>query len=151
MSTANEGQVDALADREFSNSRVFNVPRDLVFEAWTDPEHLSQWWGPRGFTNTFQEFDIRPGGHWRFVMHGPDGVDYKNHSVFVDVVHPERIVFDHISGPRFQVTATFTEQAGKTTLTFRMLFETAAECERVKVFAIEANEQNWPRCSDAWA
>jgi uncharacterized protein YndB with AHSA1/START domain len=78
-------------------------------------------------------------------MHGPNGVDYKNHSVFVEVVHLERIVFDHISGPKFQVTATFTEQAGKTKLTFRMLFETSAECERVKVIAVEATEQNFDR------
>ena len=144
MSTASEGP-GAISKRELSNSRVFNAPRELVFKAWTDPSHLSRWWGPKGFTSTFEEFDVRPGGHWRFVMHGPDGVDYKNHSVFVDVVRPERIVFDHISGPRFHVTATFTEQAGKTTLTFRMRFETAAECERVKVFAVGANEQNFDR------
>lgn len=78
-------------------------------------------------------------------MHNPDGVNYKNHSVFVEIVLPERIVFDHISGPRFQVTATFTEQAGKTKLIFRMLFETAAECEGVKAYAAEANEQNFDR------
>ena len=144
MNTRNNSAAKS-SDREFVTTRVFDAPRELVFKAWTDPNHLSQWWGPKGFTNTFQEFDMRPGGHWRFVMHGPDGVDYKNHSVFVEVVHPERIVFDHISGPKFQVTATFTEQAGKTKLTFRMLFETAAECERVKVFAAEANEQNFDR------
>jgi len=78
-------------------------------------------------------------------MHGPDGVDYKNKSVFVEVVKPERIVFQHVSGPRFQVTATFAEEAGKTRLTFRMLFETAAECAKVKVYAVEANEQNFDR------
>jgi uncharacterized protein YndB with AHSA1/START domain len=78
-------------------------------------------------------------------MHGPDGVDYRNESVFVEVVKPERIVFQHVSGPRFQVTATFGEQAGKTTLTFRMLFETAAECNKVKRYAVEANEQNFDR------
>ena len=88
---------------------------------------------------------MRPGGVWRFVMHGPDGVDYKNKSVFVEVVKPERIVFQHVSGPRFQVTATFAEEAGKTRLTFQMLFETAAECTKVKVYAVEANEQNFDR------
>ena len=88
---------------------------------------------------------MRPGGTWRFVMHGPDGVDYKNTSVFVEVVKPERIVFQHVSGPRFQVTATFAEQAVKTGLTFQMLFETAAECDKVKVYAVEANNQNFDR------
>ena len=133
------------ADREIVTTRVLNAPRELVFKAWTDPDQLVQWWGPKGFTNTFHEFDMRPGGIWRFVMHGPDGVDYKNESVFVEVVKPERIVFRHVSGPQFQVTATFAEQAGKTKLTFQMLFETAAECDKVKVYAVEANNQNLDR------
>ena len=132
-------------DREIVTTRVFDAPRERVFRAWTDPDHLAKWWGPKGFTNTFQEFDMKPGGVWRFVMHGPDGVDYKNKSVFVEVVKPERIVFQHVSGPRFKVTATFAEEAGKTRLIFRMLFETAAECAKVKVYAVEANEQNFDR------
>ena len=61
--------------REIVSIRVFDFPRELVFNAWTDPEHLVHWWGPKGFTNTFHEFDLRPGGIWRFVMHGPDGRD----------------------------------------------------------------------------
>ncbi len=133
------------ADRDIVTARVFNAPRELVFQAWTDPDQLVQWWGPKGFTNTFHEFDMRPGGIWRFVMHGPNGVDYQNKSVFVEVVNPERIVFDHVSGPRFQVMATFAEQAGKTALTFRMRFESAAECDKVKAFAVEGNEQNFDR------
>lgn len=133
------------ANREIVTTRVLNAPRDLVFKAWTDPDQLVQWWGPKGFTNSFHELDMRPGGIWRFVMHGPDGVDYQNKSVFVEVVNHERIVFDHVSGPRFQVVATFAEQAGKTTLTFRMRFESAAECDKVKAFAVEGNEQNFDR------
>lgn len=133
------------ADREIVTTRVLDAPRELVFKAWTDPDQLVQWWGPKGFTNTFHEFDMRPGGIWRFVMHGPNGVDYQNKSVFVEVVNPERIVFDHVSGPRFQVVATFAEQAGKTKLTFRMRFESAAECDKVKAFAVEGNEQNFDR------
>jgi uncharacterized protein YndB with AHSA1/START domain len=145
MSAKKEGSAEALSDREIVTTRVFDAPRELVFKAWTHPDHLAKWWGPKGFTNTFQEFDMRPGGVWRFIMHGPDGVDYKNKSVFVEVVKPERIVLQHVSGPRFQVTATFTQQAGKTRLTFHMLFETAAECAKVKVYAVEANEQNFDR------
>jgi uncharacterized protein YndB with AHSA1/START domain len=117
-----------------------------VFEAWSDPDQLTQWWGPRGFTTTFEEFDMRPGGVWRFVMHGPDGLDYKNKSVFVEVARPERIVFDHVSGPQFRVTATFAEKPGdRTEITFRMRFETAVECDKVKGYAVEANEQNLDR------
>ena len=89
--------------------------------------------------------DMRPGGIWRFVMLGPDGADYQNKSVFVEIVNPERIVFDHVSDPRFQVVATFAEQAGKTELTFRMRFASAAECDKVKAFAVETNEQNFDR------
>jgi len=137
--------MDVIVDPEELAARVLDAPRELVFRAWTDPDHLAKWWGPKGFTNTFQEFDLRPGGVWRFVMHGPDGVDYKNKSVFVEVVKPERIVFHHVSGPRFQVTATFAGQAGKTMLTFHMLFDTAAECAKVKGYAAEANEQNFDR------
>ncbi len=137
--------MSSTSDREIVTTRVFDAPREVVFQAWTNPDRLAQWWGPKDFTNTFQEFDMKPGGTWRFVMHGPDGVDYKNESVFVEVVRPERIVFQHVSGPRFQLTASFAEQAGKTRLTWRMLFESAAECDRVKTFAVEANEQNLDR------
>ena len=135
----------ALSEREIVSTRVVDAPRELVFRAWTDPDHLAHWWGPKGFTNTFEVFDLKPGGLWRFVMHGPDGVDYKNESVFVEIVKPERIVFQHETGPRFQATATFAEQAGKTMVTFQMLFKTAAECEKVKVYAADANEQNFDR------
>lgn len=133
------------ADREIISSRVFDVARERLFNAWTDPDQLRQWWGPEGFSNTFQEFDMRPGGHWRFVMHGPDGTDYPNHSVFIEIAKPERIVFDHLSAPHFQVIATFVEQAGKTLLTFRMVFKSAAECDTVKGYVVEANEQNFDR------
>ena len=135
----------AASDREIVTTRVLAWPRDLVFRAWTEPEHLARWWGPKGFTNTFQEFDLRPGGRWQFVMHGPNGADHPNQSVFVESVKPERIVFDHVSAPVFQVTATFAEEGGKTRLTFRMLFETAAECDKVKGLVVRANEENFDR------
>jgi len=116
-----------------------------VFKAWTDPDHLVHWWGPKGFTNTFHEFALKPGGVWRFVMQGPDGGDNENQSVFVEVLKPERIVFEHVSAPRFLVTVTFTEHAGKTRLTWRMLFDSVAECDQVRRFAVDANEQNFDR------
>jgi len=113
--------------RELTITRVFDAPRELVFKAWTDPELVEQWWGPDGFTNTIHEMDVRPGGVWRFVMHGPDGVDYPNRIVYDEVVRPERIVYTHLSGPRFQSTATFEDQDGKTKLTVRMRFESIEE------------------------
>ncbi len=132
-------------DREIVTTRIFNAPRELVFKAWTDPDHLARWWGPKGFTNTFHEFDLRPGGVWRFVMHGPDGTDYQNNNVFVEIVEPARIVFDHVTWPQHRVTATFEEVDGKTRLAFRMVFRSAVDCDKVKGYAVEGLEQNLDR------
>jgi uncharacterized protein YndB with AHSA1/START domain len=134
-----------MTDREIVSTRVMPLPRDAIFDAWTDPKKLAQWWGPNGFTNTIQEYDLKPGGFWRFVMHGPDGTNYPNEIVFEEIVKPERIVFQHTSLPHFQVTATFEVQGPRTKVTFRMLFETAAECEKLKGICVEANEQNFDR------
>ena len=76
--------------RSIIGTRVFDAPRDLVFSAFTDPKHLAQWWGPDGFTTTTSAFEFRPGGVWRFVMHGPDGRDYQNRITFDEIVAPER-------------------------------------------------------------
>lgn len=136
----------AFSDREIVTTRVFDTPREQIFKAWTDPDHLMHWWGPKGFANTFQEFDLRPGGIWRFIMHGPDGVEYQNESVFVEVVEPERLVFRHLKPVHeFQATVTFEDLGGKTKLTWRMLFESAAECDKVKGYVVAANEQNLDR------
>lgn len=136
---------DALAERELVTSRILDAPPARVFAAFSQPEQLARWWGPKGFSNTFAEFDLRPGGAWRFVMHGPDGTDYANESVFVEVTPPERIVFRHFSGHHFEMTLTFTEHAGKTRLDWCQRFDSAAECQRVAGFAVQANEQNLDR------
>lgn len=128
------------------NTRIFTAPRELLWRAWTEPEHLAQWWGPNGFRNTFREFDLREGGHWRFTMHGPDGTDYENEIVFREIVRPERLVLDHVEPVhRFIVTATFANENGKTRVTFRMRFDSADECARVRSFVVDANEQNFDR------
>lgn len=134
-----------VSDREIVSTRVFGVPRERVFQAWTDPLQLARWWGPKGFTNTFEVFDPKPGGSWRFVMHGPDGTDYRNESRFIEVAEPERIVFRHITGPLFQATATFADEGGGTRITWRMLFDTVEAYEKVKVYAVDANEENFDR------
>jgi uncharacterized protein YndB with AHSA1/START domain len=122
--------------RALIGTRVFDAPRDLVWEAWTDPKHLAQWWGPDGFTTTTGAFDMRPGGVWRFVMHGPDGRDYQNRITFDEIVKPERIVYHHGGGGdvepvQFKTTITFEDLGGKTRLTMRGVFPSAAERERV--------------------
>lgn len=132
-------------DCDIFSTRLLAAPRELVWRAWTEPQHLARWWGPKGFTNTFREFDPRPGGHWRFTMHGPDGTDYDNHSVFVALAAPERIVLDHLSNPRFRVTATFAEEAAGTRVDFLMHFESAAVCAAVRPICEPSNEENFDR------
>ena len=122
--------------RSIIGTRVFDAPRELVWTAWTDPKHLAQWWGPNGFSTTTSAFDMRPGGVWRFVMHGPDGRDYQNRITFDEIVRPERIVYRHSGGEdvepvQFTQTVTFEDVGGKTRLTWRGVFPSAAERERV--------------------
>ncbi len=138
------------SDREIVTTRLIDAPRELVFDAWTAPEHVSRWWGPNGFTLTIHEMDVRPGGAWRFIMHGPDGADYKNEIVFVEIARPDRIIYDHISVPRFRQTATFEDEGGKTRLTMRGLFETAQDYKlAVETFgAIEGAKQHVARLAE---
>ena len=133
------------ADREFVHSRLIDAPRERVFKAISDPHHLAHWWGPTGFTSTFHEFDFHPGGAWRFVMHGPDGTDYPNESVFVEIVAPERIVIEHLSGHHFELTITLAAQGEQALVGWRQVFDTAEERQRIADFVTEANEQNLDR------
>ncbi len=133
------------ADREIVMTRVFDAPRELVFDAWTDPKHVAEWWGPRGFTTTVSEHDLRVGGLWRFVMHGPDGTDYQNRVVYREIVRPERLVYTHGSDAdpdQFLATIVFAAEGAKTRLTLRMEFPSAAVCEGKKAFgAVELGYQ----------
>ncbi|EFV77918.1 SRPBCC family protein [Cytobacillus pseudoceanisediminis] len=138
-----------IGDREITVTRVFDAPVDLVFDSWTKEEHLSKWWGPQGFTLTSQTFDMKPGGTWQFIMHGPDGVDFPNTNVFVEVVKPERIVFKHDVFPYFLATAAFEDLDGKTKLTYTTIFEeTAAVFEKVKTYAAPGAEQTMERLEE---
>ena len=136
---------DDVSDRELVTTRVLDAPRERVFTAFSEAQHLAQWWGPAGFTNTFHEFDLRAGAAWRYTMHGPNGADYPNESVFVEIVKPGRIVLEHVSGPRFRLTITLASEAGRTRLTWRQRFPTAADYDKIKALAIPANEQNLDR------
>ena len=136
---------ESVMDRALVTSRIIDAQRDRVYVAFSDPAQLACWWGPKGFRNTFHEFNLRPGGKWRFVMHGPNGIDYENESLFIEIAPYERVILRHISAPQFELTVTFEEVEGKTRVGWTQLFNTAAECQRVARFAVEANEQNLDR------
>ena len=142
-------------DRELVYTRIFDAPRDLVFTAWTDPNHVAQWWGPQGFTTTIHEMDVRPGGIWRLTMRGPDGTDYRNRIVFLEVVKPARLVYKHDPEPgsepvTFETTVTFDDEGAKTKLTMRQLFPSAAALQHVvsKYGAIEGAKQTLGRLAE---
>lgn len=141
--------------RMIIGTRVFDAPRELVWQVWTDPKHLAQWWGPNGFSTTTSAYDARPGGVWRFVMHGPDGRDYQNRITFDEVVKPERLVYHHGGGDdvepvQFRTTVLFENLGGKTKLTMSAVFPSAAERERVikQYGADKGLEQTLSRLAD---
>jgi uncharacterized protein YndB with AHSA1/START domain len=149
--------VEGTDGREIIISRDFDAPRELVWEAWTNPKHVVNWWGPRGFTTTIEVMDVRPGGVWRQTMRGPGGTEYPNQSVFVEVVKPERIVFKHgggrAGGPgvHFQMMWTFDAlEPRKTRVTIRQVYTTAADRDLVaKEFgAVEGGKQTLERLSE---
>ncbi|MBV8083577.1 MAG: SRPBCC family protein [Chloroflexi bacterium] len=137
----------ATADRQIVICRMIDAPRELVFEAFTEVEHLSQWWGPEGFTTTTRAFEFRAGGVWEFVMHGPDGTDYEEWISWTEIVPPERIALLHgeFGGDpnAFDSVLTFAPEGSATRIEMRTVFPTrelrdeAAE----KYHAIEGGEQ----------
>jgi len=137
-------EYDEIVRREIVTTRVLDAPRALVFESWTDPEQLKVWWGPHGFSNTFHHFDLKPGGAWRYTMHGPDGTNYENEMEFVEASEA-RIVIDHVTPPRFRLTVLLEELGERTKITFRQFFETSAVRDAVKRFAVQGNEDNLER------
>jgi len=124
-------QISDTSERELILTRLFNVPRELVWEVWTNPEHIINWWGPTGFTNTIFTMDVKAGGEWNLTIHAPDGIDYKNKAVFTKIIKPERIVYEHVSAPEFVATITFEQQDNKTMLTWHMLFQPKEQFEKV--------------------
>lgn len=139
-----ESQKSSTQDRELRVSRLLNAPVELVWEAWTQPEHIANWWGPDGFTCTIAKMDMRPGGDWHLVLHGPDGTDYRNESVFGEIIPLEKIVYQHTSSPIFTATITFEAQGEQTLLQWHMLFQSREEfIQVVKTYkADEGLKQN---------
>jgi len=137
-----------ISNREIATSRIFNATREEVFRAWSDSKLLSQWWGPKGFTNTFHTHEFRPGGKWSFIMHGPNGVDYQNDSEYIEIIPNKKIVFKHLSAPFFYIIATFDDVGTDCKVTWRMLFEDEKTCESVKSYCLIPNEENNDKLSD---
>lgn len=138
--------ISTTPDSEIVSSRIFNVTRETLFKAWSDPNHLKNWWGPSGFTNTFNEFDFRVGGQWSFIMHGPDKGNYHNECEFIKIEQPALIAWKRFTKPIFQIVALFEEvDANKTKLIFKMLFASAEECNKIKRFVVDKNEENFDR------
>lgn len=140
------------SDREIVITRLFDAPRELVFKAWIDREAIGQWFGPNGFSLTIHEMDVRPGGLWRFIMHGPDGTDYDNRVEYIEIAEPERLVYNHGSDEepnQFRATITFEEQGGKTRLTMHSLFATAQGRDKAAGFgAVEGGNHTLDRLAD---
>jgi len=130
---------------EIVSSRVFPEHASVVFAACTDGRQLARWWGPAGCTSTFHEFDPRPGGRWRYTMHGPDGADYANESQFLEVCAPRRIVLRHLSWPEFRMTITLADEHEGTRLTWRMEYASARDCAQVRDQVVPANEESFDR------
>ncbi len=156
MTNARTAPAEHFTDREIVVTRLFDAPRELIWNAWTDPKQIVQWWGPRGFTTTIHEMDVRPGGVWKQTMHGPDGTDYPGQSVFIEVMKPERIVYSMRGGRKgdpahqFEATWTFEAQGDRTRLTLRMLFPSAEVCGHVaKTYGvIEGGNQTLDRLGE---
>lgn len=131
------------------HQREIAAPPELIFAAFRDPHQLARWWGPEGFTNTFERFEFREGGAWHLVMHGPDGTHYPNELVFASIEPPHRIVIDHLRPMhRFILTVTLTVISPKTTqVTWQMIFESPDEARRLREVLAVANEQVLDRLS----
>lgn len=133
-------------DRAFVHERLIDAPPQRVYDAFADPERVARWWGPDGFTSTIHQFDLRPGGRWTLVLHGPDGTDYPNENVFVELLPAQRVVIDHPSADHhFVLTIALEPRGAQTRVGWRQVFDTAEERERLAPFVVAANEQNLAR------
>jgi uncharacterized protein YndB with AHSA1/START domain len=133
-------------DREFVHSRVIAAPPARVYEALSTASRLSKWWGPNGFSSTFEAFDFRPGGKWMLVLHGPDGSDHPSENVFVEIAPPRRVVIEHVSETHhFVLTITFEAVEGGTRVGWRQVFDTAEHKNQIASVVADANEQNLDR------
>lgn len=127
------------------NSRLINASPEKVFSAFAEAKHLQNWCGPKGFKNTFYEFNFIIGGVWDFIMHSPDGTDYKNKCVFLEIDRPNKIVIEHIPPPHFILTVTIKEENGKTRINWEQVFDSVEQRNSLADFIKNANEENFDR------
>lgn len=127
------------------NERTLPASPSQIFAAFEQPDRLARWWGPDGFTNTFELFEFKSGGRWVFVMHGPDGTDYPNENVFREIQRDVRIVIEHVLPPWFSLTVTLTPQGEKTRMTWVQEFGSAEIAAKLRPICEPANEQNFNR------
>ena len=141
------------SDRELVSTRLYAAPRELVYQMWIDRDHVGKWWGPKGFSLTIDTMEVRPGGVWQFVMHGPDRVDYPNKKIYAVIAKPERLVFDHVSNPTHRMDVTFMAEGAQTRVTARLTFPSAAVREQTvqKYDAAEGLKQTLGRLGDLLA
>jgi uncharacterized protein YndB with AHSA1/START domain len=131
----------------FSTSREIAASPEQVFDAFTSPQRLARWWGPAGFTNTFEICEFKPGGNWSYVMYGPDGKHFRNQSVFEEIVPSSKVVVRHVSKPEHRLTITLVPSNGGTNVRWVQEFEDAETARRVERIVVPANEQNLDRLS----
>lgn len=128
-------------DSSLVTQRLLPADPCHVFAAFEQPDLLAQWWGPNGFTSTFETFHFTPGGRWLFVMHGPNGANYPNECIFRTIEPHSRIIIEHIPNPWFLLTITLAPQSSQTHLTWAQQFENPQIAAKMQALAGTANEQ----------
>lgn len=135
-----------IARRTIISTRLINALVHVVFDAFANQENLKHWWGPAGFTSTIHQFNFVAGGEWKFVLHGPDGMDYPNRCEFLTIIENKKIVFlHHLPVHFFTMTLAFEAAGDQTKFSFTMVFENEGEVEKIKDVVVPANEQNFDR------
>jgi uncharacterized protein YndB with AHSA1/START domain len=129
----------------FTTSREIPASVEEVFAALGDPDRLARWWGLAGFSNTFNFCEFKEGGRWSFVMHGPDGRNYPNESVFAEIETPHRVVVQHVSEPKFRLTIVLAPSAAGTVVSWSQVFENPDIARAAESIVVPANEQNLDR------
>jgi len=133
-----------IPERDIVSPRIVDATPEAVYAAFADPQRLERWWGPKGFVNRMQAFELQPGGRWHILMTGPDGQSFPNQSVFEDVIPGRRVVYEH-GGHVFRAMLDFAPQGAGTRVTFVMRFPTAADRDAVAPICIPSNEENLDR------
>lgn len=136
-------------DSTFSTARTLPFSPEAIYQAFASADVLATWWGPEGFTNSFEVFEFRVGGRWKFIMHGPDGTNYPNECVFAALEPGAKVVINHVCPPYFTLTVCLTRIEGGTHLTWQQAFNDGRTAQAIKRVVVPANEQNLDRLAAA--